>query len=97
MADMNETKAKELCRRVKQYNLDTFQDSENRFNKMHKTRNDYVFRDAPFSIDCNVQYTLNPILGRKRDPNFKEPGLWINLIFGGTCESDFATGRSSRL
>ena len=45
--------------------------------------NEYVFREKPFSIDCNLKYTLNPMQVRIDDPGSTEPAISVDLIMGG--------------
>lgn len=81
----NAPKLKELCAEIQQFILDTFEDSKMRFDPSYKPKksNEYIFQKKKFSIDCNFQFTLNRLLALKLNPDFKDPNVSINLIFGG--------------
>ena len=52
MREMNASKSATLCRKVREFVKDTFEDSAHRFDPNYEVSNDYVLRDKPFSMEC---------------------------------------------
>ena len=77
-----------LCARVKDLIEDTFDDSARRFDPELSMANEYIFLDHPFSIDCQMHYVTNPVQARLANPNFSEPYLWINLLWGSQFDQE---------
>ena len=58
-----------------------------RFDSAHRPQgrivNEYIFKEQKFTIDCNLQFVLNRPMALKLNPDFNEPNVVVNLIFGG--------------
>ena len=72
---------------VDKYLKETFADSAARFEVKKpgkELRNMYIYQEKPFTVDSELQVTLNRALAqREHDGNFNQPDLKLRLLFGG--------------
>lgn len=68
----------------------TFEDSAVRFTSIGGlvgNLNKYILRDQPFSLDTRLQFTMDKKKAMKDNPDFKEPDVLLDMIFGGLFKS----------